>query len=528
MDVTALFTSLSLSPIELALAATAATTIGLGGYGLGRLSYRKQQQRWQAEQQDNSQQLLLLQQEHRHFQAIEQQYQQAQAQQQHWQRQYAAKEAEATQLREQLQHSHAQQTQLQRAQHDQRDWYEDKVELLQQQQLELITLNQKLQTTQQEKQRHFEVQLQLIEESKQQLKVQFEQLAADILERKSHAFQALNHASMANILGPIHAELKGFKDKVETIHHQETEQRTKLRTELENMQKLNLAITAQADKLTNALQGQHKVQGNWGELMLEKVLDNAGLRLGVDYERERSFNTEEGRLRPDVLIHLPQNKHLVIDAKTSLNAYTRYVNAVDADSRQTALKQHIQAIQARIHELASKNYHKLPGLNSPDVVIMFIPVESAYIEALKADDALFQRALDQRILVATPTTLLTSLNIVRQLWRFEDQNQHSLELARRAEKFHTKLCGFLESMEQVGKQLDHARLSYERAMGQLHQGRGNLIKQASEFKDLGIAVQKELPPSLLDKANLELPEMSASPPSAMPSHNAAYTTTVPR
>jgi DNA recombination protein RmuC len=272
-----------------------------------------------------------------------------------------------------------------------------------------------------------------------------------------------------------------------------------------NLQKLNFAITDQAARLTNALQGQKKVQGNWGELMLENVLDNSGLRAGVDYQREVSFQTEEGRRRPDVIIYLPQQKHLVVDAKTSLAAYTRYVNAEQDEERMLALAEHCQAVKDRIVELADRNYYQLNGLNSPEVVFMFIPIESAYVEALKQDPLLYQKALERNVLVATPTTLLTSLNIVRQLWRFEDQNKHSAELANRAEKFYAKLTSFLDSMQGVGKQLDKARESYDKAFGQLYSGKGNLIKQASEFKDLGVAVKTEMAADLLEKAKLELP-----------------------
>jgi DNA recombination protein RmuC len=218
-----------------------------------------------------------------------------------------------------------------------------------------------------------------------------------------------------------------------------------------------------------------------------------------------SFQTEDGRRRPDVIIYLPQQKHLVIDAKTSLAAYTRYVNAEQDDERQLALRQHCQAVQDRILELADRNYYQLSGLNSPEVVFMFIPVESAYVEALKQQPMLYQQALERNVLVATPTTLLTSLNIVRQLWRFEDQNKHSAELASRAEKFYAKLTGFLESMQGVGKQLDRARESYDKAFSQLYSGKGNLIKQAAEFKDLGVAVKTEMAADLLEKAHLELP-----------------------
>jgi len=356
----------------------------------------------------------------------------------------------------------------------------------------------------QTKQTHFDEQFKLLKENKQELKKEFENLANEILERKGKAFKELNSESMMNILNPIHEELKGFKNKVENIHSKETEQRVQLRTELENLQKLNREITDQADKLTTALKGEKKVQGNWGELMLENVLDNAGLRLGKDYKREVSFNTEEGKLRPDAVVYLPQNKHLVIDAKTSLNAYTRYVNSQEDAERTIALKEHAQAVRDRLTELSRKDYCNLPGINSPEVVVMFIPIESAYVAALQADEKLFQLALDNNILIATPTTLLTSLNIVRQLWRFEEQNKHTAELASRAEKFYNKLSTFLTSMQGVGKQLDKAKDTYDKAFGQLYTGRGNLIKQAAEFKELGVSVQNELPQELTDKANLEL------------------------
>ncbi len=351
---------------------------------------------------------------------------------------------------------------------------------------------------------HFREQLQQLEQSREQLKKEFEQLASEILERKGKAFTEMSQNSLNQLLNPIQHEMKGFREKVEHIHLRETEQRVQLRTELQNLQLLNKAITDQAEKLTTALQGQKKVQGNWGELMLENVLDNAGLRLGQDYKREVSINTEEGRQRPDAIVYLPGDKHLIIDAKTSLAAYTRYVNAEQDNERQQALREHARAVSDRIKELAERRYDRLPGLNSPEIVIMFIPVESAYVEALKADETLYQRALEQNVLVATPTTLLTSLNIVRQLWRFEDQSRHTAELADRAEKFYTKLNSFLTSMQDVGKKLDGARTSYDRAFAQLYSGRGNLIKQAAEFKDLGVSVQKELPAELVDKARLEL------------------------
>ena len=365
---------------------------------------------------------------------------------------------------------------------------------------ELLRQHSALSTSLDEKQRHFTEQLRQLSDSREALKREFENLANEILERKGKAFKELNQESIYHLLKPVQTEMQGFRQKVESIHVEELKQRSVLRAELINLQNLNR-------QLTNALQGQKKVQGNWGELMLENVLDNSGLRLGTDYKREVSFTTAEGRQRPDVIVYLPQNKHLIIDAKTSLAAYTRYVNAENDLESQQALAEHAQAGAARINELADRDYYKLPGLNSPEVVIMFIPIESAYVEALKYDSTLYQRAIERNVLVATPTTLLTSLNIVRQLWRFEDQNKHTAELANRAERFYSKLNNFLLSMQDVGKQLDKAKGSYEKAFSQLYSGKGNLIKQAAEFKDLGVSVQKELPDELVELAQLEVGEV---------------------
>ncbi|KZN45448.1 DNA recombination protein RmuC [Pseudoalteromonas luteoviolacea] len=361
-----------------------------------------------------------------------------------------------------------------------------------------------LETTLTEKQRAFEAQIQQLEQAKETLKQEFENLAGKIFEEKSQQFARRSQEKIQHLLTPVQGELKGFRDKMEAIHSEELKQRAALQTELLHLQANNQAMTDQASKLTTALQGQTKTQGNWGELMLENVLDSAGLRPGYDYKREVSFTTERGKFRPDVIVYLPQNRHLVVDAKTSLNAYTRYVNTQEDMLAQQALKDHVTAVKARVKELGDKSYERLPGLNSPEVVIMFIPVESAFVEAIKYAPDLYQYALENKVLVATPTTLLTSLNIVKQLWRFEEQSKHSKELALRAEKFYNKLNSFLHSLEGVGKQLEKAQETYEKALGQLYAGKGNLIKQASEFKELGVAVSKDLPEELLEKAKLEL------------------------
>jgi DNA recombination protein RmuC len=346
--------------------------------------------------------------------------------------------------------------------------------------------------------------LALLLEAKEALSNQFKSLANDILEEKSKRFTEQNKTNIGELLNPLKERMTEFKAKVEEIHTKDTEQQATLKAELAQLKDLNRQMTEEAHGLATALKGQAKKQGNWGELVLGNVLDRSGLREGKDFKREVSFNTEEGRKRPDVVIYLPQSKHLVIDAKVSLNAYTRYVNAEDDLVRQQALQEHVSAISSRIQELSSRAYFELPGLNTPEMVFMFIPIESAFVEALRADENLFQKAIEQNVLVATPTTLLTSLNIVRQLWRFEEQNAHTAELADRAGKVYKKLVTFLGSMEAVGKQLDNAKASYNSAMGQLYTGKGNLIGQAMEFEKLGVSVQTPLPEHLVAKAALEL------------------------
>lgn len=352
--------------------------------------------------------------------------------------------------------------------------------------------------------------LALLEQAKGQMVNQFKALSADILEEKSKKFTEANQLNISQLLTPLREKMNDFRAKVEEIHLKDTEQQAAMKTELAQMRELNRQLTTEAHSLATALKGQSKKQGNWGELILGNVLDRSGLREGKDFKREVNFNTEDGRKRPDAIVYLPQGKHLVIDAKVSLNAYTRFVNADDDGIRQRALEEHAMAVADRIRELSDRNYFLLPGLNTPEMVFMFIPIESAYVEALKADDTLFQTALEKNVLVATPTTLLTSLNIVRQLWRFEEQNAHTAELASRAGKVYKKLVSFLESMDNAGKQLGRAKDSFDRAMGQLVSGKDNLIKQAKDFENLGVSVQTPLPPELAARAELEL-DLSHTP-----------------
>jgi DNA recombination protein RmuC len=362
----------------------------------------------------------------------------------------------------------------------------------------------RLETAQQEREASHSREVANFEKQKASLSEQFKVLSNEILEAKTLALQESSKLSLSAVINPFQQSMDMFKKEVQDIHHRETTQQGELRKELASLKELNLKITTEAHELSTALRGQKKLQGNWGELVLENVLDRSGLQLGKDYQREVSISSDHGRQRPDAVVYLPQGKHLIIDAKVSLNAYTRYINAEHEMERAQALKEHVLAVASRIKELADRDYYKLPGLNSPEMVFMFIPIESAFVEALKADETLFTQAIDNNVLVATPTTLLTSLNIVRQLWRYEDQNKHTAALAHKAEAVFKKLNSFLGSFEKIKKSLESATDAYHAAETQLLTGKGNLVKQVSDFKRLAPAIKAELPSYFVDKAELEI------------------------
>lgn len=382
-------------------------------------------------------------------------------------------------------------------------------ETLQEKHNDLVKSYTQLKTEQDEREASHGREVANFEKQKQSLAEQFKVLSNEILDAKTKSLQESSTLTLGSVMSPFQQSIDSFKKEVQEIHHRETTQQGELRKELESLKELNQKITTEAHQLSTALRGQKKLQGNWGELVLENVLDRSGLQLGKDYKREVSFTTEEGRQRPDAVVYLPQGKHLVIDAKVSLNAYTRFVNAENELERTEALKEHIHAVGSRIKELADRDYYKLPGLNSPEMVFMFIPIESAFVEALKADETLFQQAIENNVLVATPTTLLTSLNIVRQLWRYEDQNKHTAALANKAEAVFKKLNTFLGSFEKIKKGLDSATEAYSKAENQLVSGKGNLVKQVGEFKNLAPAIKAELPSYFADKAALEIDFIAA-------------------
>ena len=367
-------------------------------------------------------------------------------------------------------------------------------------------LNQE-QVERQKDQQNLEEKLELLQANKAQLSQEFENLSNKIFEEKNKQFKQTSQEGLSSLLNPFKDQLEGLRKKVDDVYVEESKDRAALKAQIGELHNLNKQITEEAASLARALRGEKKTQGNWGELVLETVLEKSGLRQGEEYVREKSINNEEGiRYRPDVIINLPEGKHIVVDAKVSLNAYTDYINAENDADRISCLKQHVDAVRMHIKTLADKSYAKLPGVNSPDFVFMFMPIEPAFMVAFEHDDKLFNDAFEQRIVVVTPTTLLASLRTVSSLWSIERQNKSAKQLAEVASKVHDKLVVFVESMEKVGAQLHTVQGTYDKAWGQLKEGRGNLILQAQKFKDLGVRTKKEIPKSVVDTAELEFEE----------------------
>lgn len=358
--------------------------------------------------------------------------------------------------------------------------------------------NSRLSTQLQHEREAFEEKLVLLNEARTSLTDQFKSLANDILEEKSKRFSEQNQASLIQLLNPLHERMQGFSQLVQNTYEKESKQRTTLETELKNLQLLNAQLHNDAKALTDALAGtQNKNQGNWGEMILEKVLESSGLHKGREYVLQASSTVidefgRQRRLQPDVLINLPENKQIIIDAKTSLTAYVRYTQATDTKSADQALASHIQSVRQHIKDLSAKNYDEIEGLNSLDFVFMFIPVEPAYLLALQQDNQLFDDCFQKRIMLVGPSTLLATLRTIAHIWRNEQQNQNALNIAKEGGNLYDKFVVFVNTLEGVGKNLDQAQGQFQRAMKQLSSGRGNLINRANKLRQLGIQTNKTL------------------------------------
>jgi DNA recombination protein RmuC len=353
--------------------------------------------------------------------------------------------------------------------------------------------------------KHAAEKLQLLEDAREELRLQFTGLAQQIFDEKSVRFSDLNRDKLDAILQPFNNQLTALKQEITEIYRHDSRERFSLKNEIVQLRDLNQQINQEAINLTRALKSDTKAQGNWGELVLERVLERSGLRRGLEYDTQGGFRDNNNRLlKPDVLVHLPEGKDIIIDSKVSLISWERYVNSDDEDGRAAHLTALLQAIREHINSLSKKNYAELSGIHSLDFVLMFMPIEAAFSTAFEHDDNLFGEALSKNIIIVTPTTLLATLRTVENIWQFEHQSKNSLEIARRAGIMYDKFRGFMEEMEKIGKQLATCHSTYDGALLKLTQGRGNLIAQAEQLKELGVQVKKDMPSSITDMAELEL------------------------
>lgn len=361
-----------------------------------------------------------------------------------------------------------------------------------------------------EERRQTKEKLNLLDEQKNLLKMEFKNLANSILEEKSKKFTEYNKESVNSLISPLKQQLTEFKKKVEDVYDKEAQGRAGLVNEITHLKNLNLKISQDAVNLTNALKGS-KTQGIWGELALERLLEMAGLQKGREYELQVNSHNEDGkRFLPDAIVNLPKDRKAVIDAKMSLTAYERYCSSDTNEEREIALKNHLQSIKNHIKNLSSKEYEKLEEVNTIDIILMFIPIESAYITAIKEDNSLFKEAISKNILLTCPSTLLMTLRTIAYMWKSEYQNKNTMEIARKATALYDKFCGFINSLQSIGDSLRKTSDTYNKAIKQLSTGNGSLIKRIAEFEKFGIKGKKSIPDNLVFLPKMEVEQDSSN------------------
>ena len=342
-----------------------------------------------------------------------------------------------------------------------------------------------------------------LEERQKQLRTDFENLANKILEAKSEKFTIQNKENLNNILNPLQEKIQLFEKKVEDTQKESISMHSALKEQLLGLKDLNQQMTKEATNLTRALKGDSKMQGNWGELVLERVLEKSGLEKDREYFIQQNFTREDGsRVLPDIVLHLPDNKKMIIDSKVSLTDYERYVNAED-EERETHLKAHINSIKKHVDQLSEKKYEDLYDIESPDFVLLFIPIEPAFAVAINADNAIYNKAFEKNIVIVTPSTLLATLRTVDSMWNNEKQQQNAIEIARQAGALYDKFHGLVTDLTGVGKKIDDAKKDYSAAMNKLVEGKGNLIRSVEKIKKLGAKAKKSLPETIIKRASLE-------------------------
>jgi len=350
-----------------------------------------------------------------------------------------------------------------------------------------------LQTRHDDAQTSHEEKIALLNDAKESLKQQFNQLANEIFDSKSRSFEAHSQERLQLLLKPFREQISGFSKQTEERFIKENSERAILHKELSRLRELNEQITQDAKNLTNALKGENKTQGNWGEIVLERILEESGLREGMEYETQGSFKNGSGStLRPDVIVHLPQEKDIVIDSKVSLVAYERFMSADAPEEKEQALKQHLDSIHTHIKDLSEKRYESLQGINTLDFILLFMPIEGAFLLALEQDGSFYSRAYEKNIMIVSPSTLLVTLRTIEHIWRTERQEQNAQEIARQAEALYDKFAAFVEDLTKIGEQIDKSQESYEKALNKLSSGKGNLLRRVEKMKDLGLKPKKKI------------------------------------
>jgi len=343
-----------------------------------------------------------------------------------------------------------------------------------------------------------------VEKLQEKFTKEFENLANKILEEKTTKFTEQNKENLKNILSPLQDKIQLFEKKVEDTHKESIDYHAALRQQILGLREMNEQMSKETLNLTKALKGDSKMQGNWGELILEHVLEKSGLEKGREYEVQQSFTTEEGnRVQPDVVINLPDGKKMIVDSKVTLTAYEKYINEEDDNLKSQFLKEHLISLKRHIDQLSEKNYHDLYQMESPDFVLLFIPIESAFALALNEDTTLYNKAFEKNIVIVTPSTLLATLRTIDSMWTNQKQQENAVEIARQAGALYDKFHGLLSDLISVGKKMDDAKAGYSDAMNKLIDGKGNLITSVEKLKKMGAKAKKALPENILSRAEKE-------------------------
>lgn len=340
-----------------------------------------------------------------------------------------------------------------------------------------------------------------VEKLQEKFTKEFENLANKILDEKSNKFTEQNKENMKNILTPLQDKIHLFEKKVEDTHKESIDYHAALRQQILGLQEMNIQMSKETINLTKALKGDSKMQGNWGELVLERVLEKSGLEKGREYEVQQAFTTADGnRVFPDVVINLPDGKKMIVDSKVSLTAYEKYINEEDDILKINYLKEHVNSIKRHVEQLGNKNYHDLYQIESPDFVLLFIPIEPAFAMALNEDPSLYNKAFEKNIVIVTPATLLATLRTIDSMWTNQKQQENALEIARQAGALYDKFEGFVGDLIKIGKKIDESKIEYSGAMNKLVEGKGNLIVSVEKLKKMGAKAKKSLPESILNRA----------------------------